>query len=387
MIDDVEVLGAGMHEFGRFPDRSLKDLGGVAVRRALDDAGVGLGDIDAVYSANSLAGLITGQEQIRGQTVVRDVGLEGVPVVNVENACASGSTAFREAVMAVAAGFARVVLVVGHEKMYHADRTRALEALRSASDLEVTAGLGLQFTAVYAMRLRARLDDGSLTLDDLAAATVKSHAAGARNPYAQHRKEVTADEVLASRMIADPLTLPMCSSISDGAAAVIVARRGAVPGLQGRTSVRVRASALRTSKQTDGRSVASRTAADAYDQSGVGPEDVDVLEVHDAMAPGELLYYEHLGLCPEGEGARLLRDGVTGPGGAHEVNPSGGLSSRGHPVGATGVAQIAELTWQLRGQAEQRQVDGARIALAQNSGGWADGDSAVCAIHVLEGAR
>lgn len=382
---DVEVVGVGMHRFGSFPELSLKDLCRVAVVRAVCDAGLTLADVQAVYSGNSLAGLLTGQEQVRGQTVVRDLGIEGVPVTNVENACASGSTAFREAVAAVAAGFADVVLVLGHEKMCVGDRGRSLEALRTAADLDATRGLGLQFTAVYAMRLRNRLDEGSLTLDDLAAAAVKSHAAGARNPYAQYRNEVTAEQVLASRMIADPLTLLMCGSISDGAAAAVVARPGVVPG--DRPRVRVRASAMRTARstRTDAQpTVATETAEAAYEQSGVGPADLDVLEVHDAMAPGELLYYEQLGLCEYGEAGRLLREGVTGPGGRYPVNPSGGLSSRGHPVGATGVAQIAELTWQLRGEAADRQAPGARLALAHNSGGWMDGDSAVCNVHILE---
>lgn len=385
MIHDVEVAGAGMHPFGRHPDRSLKDLARIAIVNALDDAGLRLADLDAVYSANSLAGLLGGQEQIRGQTVVRDLGLEGVPVVNVENACASGSTAFREAVTAVRAGTSRIALVVGHEKMYVDDRNASLEALRSASDLEVTTGMGLQFTAIYAMRLQARLAEGSLTLDDLARATVKSHAAGARNPDAQHRREFTSEDVLAARKIADPLTLPMCSSVCDGAAAVIVAHRDAIDSA-GRPRVRVRASALGTGTSTDDTEVAVAVSRRAYEQSGIGPGDIEVLEVHDAMAPGELLYYEHLGLCERGQAGELLRRGVTDLGGKQPVNPSGGLCSRGHPVGATGVAQLAELTWQLRGQAGARQVEHARTALAQNSGGWADGDSAVCAVHILESA-
>lgn len=388
MIEDVEVVGAGMHSFGRYPERSLKDLGRVATVRALHDAGLSLRDVQAVYSGNSLAGLLTGQEQIRGQTVVRDLGIEGVPVVNVENACASGSTAFREAVAAVSAGFVEVALVLGHEKMFVGDTARSLEALRSAADIDVTGGLGLQFTAIYAMRLRNRLDEGSLRLADLVGASVKSHAAGARNPYAQHRDEVTAEQVLDSRMIADPLTLLMCGSVSDGAAAVLVARRGVVSPA-GRPRVLVRASAMRTARSARAPgepSVATETANAAYQQSGIGPLDVDVLEVHDAMAPGELLYYEQLGLCEYGEAGRLLAEGVTGPGGKHVVNPSGGLSSRGHPVGATGVAQLAELTWQLRGQAGERQVEHPRTALAHNSGGWTDGDSAVCNVHILEAA-
>lgn len=383
MIDGIEIAGVGMHPFGRFPDSSLKDLARVAGVEAMIDAGIGPRDVDAVYSSNSLAGLLTGQEQIRGQSVLRDLGVHGVPVVNVENACAGGSTALREAVVAVRAGVADVVLALGFEKMFVDDRTATLDALRSAADLDVVGGLGLQFTAIYAMRLRKRLDEGSLELRHLADAAVKSHAHGARNPYAQYRTEVTREEVLASTRIADPLTLLMCSSICDGAAAAVVARSGALP--RRGPGVRVLASVLNSGSPPDGsgETAAERCAAAAYEQAGVGPQDVDVLEVHDAMAPGELLYYEQLGLCQTGEAGALLDAGVTTFGGAHVVNPSGGLSSRGHPIGATGLAQVAELVWQLRGTAGSRQVEDARLALAQNSGGWVDGEPAACNVHIL----
>lgn len=383
---EAEIAGVGMHPFGRHPARSLKDLASVAALRALADAGVGVLDVDAVYSSNALAGVLFGQEQIRGQTVASYIGIEGVPIINVENACASGSTALREAIQAVSGGFASVALVVGFEKMFVDDRDRTLNALRSAADLDVVDGLGLQFTGIYAMRLRRRLLDGSLTLDDLAAAAVKSHAHGALNPNAQYRKPVTREEVLGSRRIADPLTLLMCSSFADGAAAAVIAAPGRLRE-DPRSRIRVRASSMRTAKTSvdDGDpTVAEEAARDAYETSGIGPSDLDVLEVHDAMAPGELLYYEQLGLCPVGEAAKLLHSGETSIGGSRVVNPSGGLSSRGHPVGATGLAQIAELTWQLRGEAGERQVEGARLALAQNSGGWINGESAVCNVHILE---
>ncbi len=386
MIDDVEIAGVGVHPFGRFPGSSLKDLAREATLRAVDDAGLTVKDVDAVYSANSLAGLLTGQEQIRGQTVMREVGIEGVPIVNVENACASGSTALREAVMAVRAGVADRVLAIGFEKMFVSDRDATLGALRSAADLDVVAGLGLQFTAVYAMRLRRRIDAGALTLDDLVQVSIKSHDNGSRTPYAQYQEKVTAAQVLESRKIADPLTLLMCSSICDGAAAAIVTRRGAGT-VDGRPRVAVRASAMRSGETRDDPqmpTVATVAAHEAYEQAGVGPHDFNVLEVHDAMAPGELLYYEQLGLCEPGEAGHLLRSGRTSLGGDLVVNPSGGLSSRGHPVGATGLAQVAELTWQLRGEAGPRQTEDARLALAQNSGGSLEGESAACNVHVLE---
>jgi acetyl-CoA acetyltransferase len=383
-VTQVDVVGVGMHPFGRFEDRGLKDLVRVAVINAIVDAGIGVKDIQAAYAANSLGGALTGQEQIRGQAALRDVGIESVPVVNVENACAGGSTAFGQAVMAIRAGAADVVLAIGFEKMYVTDREAALIALRSAADLDVVDGLGLQFTAVYALRLRKRLDDGSLQLRHLVDATVKARANGARNPFAQHRQPITADDVMKSRPIAEPLTRLMCGSMSDGAAAAIVARSGVVHN--GRPPVRVRASASRSGHTTAsvGATTAELCARAAYDEAGVDPADLDLLEVHDAMAPGELLYYEQLGLCEPGAAGHLLDAGVTALGGRQPVNPSGGLSARGHPVAATGLAQIAELTWQLRGEAGERQVDGARLALAQNSGGWLEGEPAACNVHVLE---
>lgn len=287
--------------------------------------------------------------------------------------------------MAVRAGAARTVLAVGFEKMFVEDRDRSLGALETAADIDVVGGLGLQFTAVYAMRLRTKLDEGSLSERHLVDVTIKSHRNGALNPNAQHRREVTAEEVLASPRIADPLTLLMCSSISDGAAAAVLT---AEPPADGRPVVRVRATAAAsgaTPRSDTDATVATRCVRDAYERAGIGPSDVDVAEVHDAMAPGELVYYEQLGLCEPGDAGAFLDSGATALEGRVPVNPSGGLSSRGHPVGATGLAQVAELTWQLRGEAGARQVHNRpRIALAQNSGGWLDGDSAACNVNVLE---
>jgi acetyl-CoA acetyltransferase len=375
-----------MHPFGRFPERSLKDLVRVAVVRALVDAGIGTKDVQAVYSSNGMAGVLQGQEQIRGQSVLRDVGIERVPVVNIENACAGGSSAFREGVMAIRAGAVDTVLVVGFEKMFVGDRDKSLAALESAADIEIMGGLGLQFTAIYAMRLRKRIDAGQLAEKDLVSVTVKNHDNGARNPYAQHRRPVTAEEVEKARPIADPLTLLMCSSFCDGAAAVVL-RRADVAADGGRPRVRVRAAASTsgyTNTLEEEASTATACATLAYDEAGLGPADIDVAECHDAMAPGELIYYEQLGFCEPGGAGELLHSGSTAIEGSLPVNPSGGLSARGHPVGATGLAQLAELTWQLRGEAEGRQVTRPRIALAQNSGGWLSGEPAACNVHVLE---
>jgi acetyl-CoA acetyltransferase len=382
---NVIVAGVGMHPFGRFHGLGLKDLARVAVVRALVDAAIGVQEVEAVYASNSLGGALTGQHQVRGQTALRDIGIEGVPIINVENACAGGATAFYEAVAAVRSGSADVVLAVGFEKMCVNDRTLTLAALQSAGDLDVVGGMGLQFSAVYAMRLRQRLDEGSLKPRHLVDVTVKSRANGARNPYAQYRDEITAAEVLASHPIAEPLTRLMCSSFSDGAAAAVLIRESRLRE-SAATRVLVRASVLNsgTTRPDGAPTTATVCARAAYERASIGPEDLDVVECHDAMAPGELLYYEQLGLCADGEAGRLLDDGATALSGRIPVNPSGGLSSRGHPIGATGLAQIAELAWQLRGQAGRRQISAPRLAMAQNSGGWLEGEPAACAIHILE---
>ena len=382
------MIGVGMHPFGRFPEASLKDLARVAVIRALDDAHLGVKDIDAVYSANAMGGLLQGQEQIRGQAALRDVGIERVPIVNVENACASGSTALREAIMAIRAGAARRVLVVGFEKMFVEDRERTLTALESAADLDVVAGLGLQFTAVYAMRIRKRLEDKSLSLQNLVDVTVKSHHNGSLNPNAQFQTEYSTEEVEKSRPIAEPLTLLMCSAIADGAAAVVLTSEYAVTP-EHHPRILVRASQLVSGFTPANESepgVSTVCSGQAYEEAGVGPAEIDVAEVHDAMAPGELLYYEQLGFCQAGGASDLLDSGATQIGGRIAVNPSGGLCSRGHPVGATGIAQVVELAWQLRGTAGARQSGQPTWALAHNSGGWLEGESAVSNVHIFERA-
>ena len=379
----VDIAGVGMHPFGRFERLALKDLARVAVFDALADAGLAPRDIGAAYVSNSLAGALQGQHQIRGQTVLRDLGFHSLPVVNVENACAGGSTALNQAIMAVRAGVCDTALALGFEKMYGPGGTgAALNALRSASDVDVTEQLGLQFTAVYAMRLRELLDTGAIEERHLAEVSVKNREHALLNPLAQFREPLTVDEVNSSRLIAEPLRLLMCGPICDGAAAAIVTSAGA----GGRRRVRVRASLLEMGRGNTGDTMATvaTTAAHAYDLAGIGPEEIDVIELHDAMAPGELLLYEHLGLTSADGPGELLDEGVTRLGGRQPVNPSGGLSSRGHPIGATGLGQIYELVVQLRGEAGQRQVADARTALAQNGGGWLDGEPAASVIHILE---
>jgi acetyl-CoA acetyltransferase len=374
------IRGVGMHPFGRFPDVSLRQMTAVAVGAALDDAGLSPDQIEAAYFANSLGGVLNGQEAIRGEVNLHHAGISEIPIVNVENACASGSTALWNAIRLVWSGEVETALAVGAEKLFVGDTGRTLAALRMATDVEMTQGQALQFTAMYAMRLQEYVQSGLLTERHLAEITIKNQRNGALNPYAQFGADLTEEEVLAARRIAGPLTIPMIAGISDGAAAAVVS---STPHAD--ASIAVRASILATGG-VDGlnEGVVRRAISQAYESADIGPADLDVVEVHDTTAPIEFLYYEDLGLCARGKAGAYFDSGATQLGGATPVNPSGGLTARGHPVGATGLAQIAELVWQLRGQAGERQVHESRLALSQNSGGWLDGDTAVCSVHVLE---
>src|SRR5579872_7066508 len=384
---EVVIAGAGMTPFGKFLERPLRALAGEAVREALADARIEADAVGMVFFGNATAGLVTGQEMIRGQAALRDTGLLGLPLVNVENACASGSSAVHLAWMAVASGQVEVAVAVGAEKLTHPEKERAFRAIGTAVDLERMEefadarleGAGESrslFMDVYARSARHYMERTGATRRDFAAVAVKNHRHGALNPKAQYRDVVTLDDVLTSREISDPLTLLMCSPIGDGAAALVLctpehARR------VGADAVRVRGSAIATSLDGDGPSAPQRAAERAYAQAAVGPEDLDVVEVHDATASAELPVYEEIGLCRPGEGATLLRSGATALGGSIPVNVSGGLLSKGHPVGATGAAQLVELVDQLRGRAGARQVEGARVALAENAGGHLGGGPAV----------
>ncbi len=375
-----------MHAFGKFPGKTLRELSSDAVFSSLQDAEIEARQIDVAFFSNSLAGMLTGQESLRGQVALHDCGIQQIPIINVENACASGSTALWLAVRAVRSGDAKVALAVGAEKMYVGDTARTLKALQTASDTEVTAGQGLQFVGLYAMRLQERLRSGALTESHLARVTVKNKANGALNPYAQFSRVMTEVEVLGARRVAGPLTIPMVSAISDGAAAVLVSSlNGGGPGAE---RLRVRASTLGTGTiDWLGEPVVRRSIAAAYDEASLGPKDLNVAEVHDTVSPAELFRYEELGLCGPEESADFFDSGATTLTGSIPVNPSGGLSSRGHPVGATGLAQIYEIVQQLRGTAQKRQVRACKVGIAQNSGGWVDGDTAVSCVHILERTR
>jgi len=407
---DAIVAGVGMTRFGKHLDTGLKALGAEAVKAALSDAGLGVGDIEAAYVGNAVAGLLTGQECIRGQVILRSIGLGKVPVVNVENACASASTAMQQACAMVTAGCYDVVLALGVEKLYHPDKTKSFAAFSGAVDVEALAGImaalrGAEaskpklstgggeseapkrsmFMDIYAAAARSHMARYGTTREQFAAIAAKNSQHGSLNPRAQFREALSIEEVLAAPMIADPLTRPMCSPIGDGAAAVVIVSPRKARELGIRRPVRIAASVLRSGWDhgIDEPGTVEVCAKEAYEEAGLGPSDVNVIECHDASAPAELMAYESLGLCAKGDGGKLVDSGDTWLSGRIPVNPSGGLLRKGHPVGATGIAQIVELSEQLQGRSAPRQVDGAKVALAHNGGGNIGTDAAAMCVTIL----
>jgi len=401
-LREVFVAGASTTRFGKFPDSTVRALAEEATRGALADAGIGPADVGMVFFANAVQGVLTNQEMIRGQVALRKTGLLGVPLVNVENACASASSAFNLACMAVGSGCVEIALAVGAEKLTHPDKSRTFAAIGTAVDQTQAALLRERVTAppasaapgggtgdrsffmdIYAAGSRAYMTASGASAADFADVAVKSHRHAALNPKAQYRTEVTRQEVLASRPIAAPLTLLMCSPIGDGAAALVVCSEDMAGRLGAVTRVRAAALVSGRDRQAGEPTADERAAALAYEQAGIGPEDLDVVELHDAAAPAELIGYEKLGLCQPGDGPALLASGATTLGGSCPVNTSGGLLSKGHPIGATGCSQLVELTDQLRGRCGSRQVEGARVALAQNGGGSLGADAAAMTVTIL----
>lgn len=378
-LREVRVVGTGMVKFGRYPEAGTADLAQPAIVRALRDAGIGREQIQAAYCGSVFGGMGIGQRILKG------LGMTGMPVTNVENACSSGSTAFREAWLSVASGLCDVVLVFGVEQL-----SRLGGGAIPLPDGDIEADQGLIMPALYAMRARRHMEEHGTTIEQLAMIAVKNHRNSVHNPYAQYQREHSLEEVLASRPVAEPLTLLHCCPTGDGAAAVILADAGTARRL-GERGVRVRASALLSGEfKNDFRDLTRselsyRAAALAYEAAALGPEDVDVAEVHDAFTIGELMYYEALGFCRPGEGGRVIERGESEIGGRIPVNPSGGLLSRGHPLGATGVAQIVEIVDQLEERCGPRQVGGARIGLTHCTGGGVAGfDHIACTVHILE---
>ncbi len=413
MAEQVYIIGVGMTPFGRWPDKGVKDLAAEAAAEALADAGLERDVIQAAWFSNSTWGYFCGQGCIRGQVVLASMGWGGLAVTNVENACAGGSTALHGAWLGVASGAYDCALALGAEKMYQPDKHLIFGAFDGCLDVErreetlaawagVADQVGLTlppegldaaqgrsvFMDVYAAMSHWHMGRFGSTERQLAAISAKNHAHGALNPKAQIKQAMTVDEILAGRLIAWPLTLPMCAPIGDGAAAAVVCSADFLRRTGAKDPIRIRASVLASGRERglDGEGVTARAARQAYEKAGVGPEDIDTAEVHDATAYGELVQVEAVGFCPPGEGGRLAESGATSLGGRLPVNPSGGLECRGHPIGASGLAQIYELVTQLRGRAGARQVAGARLALAENGGGNIGFEEAAATIHILEKA-
>jgi acetyl-CoA acyltransferase len=406
------IAGVGMTRFGRFLDRPLAELAQEAARAALADAAAGAESVEAIVFANATQGVLEGQHGVRGQAALDGFGFGDAPVFNVENACASASTALNLAHVMVGSGAHDCVLALGAEKMATADAAKAMAAFEGSWDLSrrdetlaalLAMGRGVSpppgaedvgprsvFMDVYAAFCRHHMARFGTTQRQMAAVSAKNHRHSAENPRAQYRRAFTVEEVLAARSIVWPLTLPMCSPVSDGAAAALVC----TPEYARRLGQAARAASIRASVVMSGdrrdpdrldEHVARKASRRAYERSSLGPEDVDVVECHDATAFGEILQSEMLGFFGLGEGGPAAERGDTALGGRIPFNPSGGLESKGHPIGATGLGQVFEIVTQLRGEAGARQVAGARIGLVENGGGLRGVEEAAVAITILEG--
>jgi acetyl-CoA acyltransferase len=378
-MSDVFIVGADMIKFGRYPDRKPAQLGAEAALMALDDAGLTVGDVDVVYTGSSF-----NAQSSMGQKILQQIGQTGVPCVNVSNACASGATAVREAFVALKSGLYDVALAIGVEK-----NPQGMLGAGPADGLPPEGLFGSDsMPAVFAEAGMVHASRYGTTIEQFAKVAVKNRFHGSLNPKARYQTETTLEEVLGSEMIAWPLTKLMCSANVDGAASVVLVSERKAKELGLSRAARIRGSALasdpwesRNPVMFDPNSVTRLAVSKAYAMAGLGPEDLDLVELHDCFCTAELLHYENLGLCGEGEAARLIDNGETTLGGRMPVNVSGGLLAKGHPIGATGVANIVEIVQQLRGEAGARQVEGARIGLAHVLGFGAS-----AAVHILEKA-
>ncbi len=413
-MNNVKIIGGAVTKFGKHMDRNMKSLVAEAVGGAIKDAGMEKEQLQGAWVGNAAQGLIDGQECIRGQVVLRAMGIGGIPVVNVENACASSATALNGAWAMVALGEIDIALVLGMEKMYSEDRKKVVGVFTGAMDVEVLpqimaafkqqeeqvkkareakgeggkqkSGQRTVFMDVYAMMARRHMEKYGSTQRQLAAISSKNHFHSSMNPLAQYQTTFTVDEVLDAPEVAWPLTRPMCSPVGDGAAAAIICSEDFAKKIGARHAVEVAACVLASGvdRQEGEESTLTKLAKRAYEKTGIGPEEISVAEVHDATAFGELYVTEELGFCPIGEGGAIAEAGHTKLGGKIPVNVSGGLESQGHPIGATGIRQVVELYWHLTGQAGKRQVEGAKWGLAQNAGGSVGGSEAALSVTILK---
>src|SRR6056297_72490 len=412
-MTNVYLAGLGMIRFNKYMDRNVRDMAHEVIQSALADSGLTKADLQAAFFSNTFWGMFDNQHSIRGQVVLRSMGIGAIPVTNVENACAGASTALHLAYTGIRAGMYDVALVVGSEKISHPDKTKSLTAYATCMDVEnfenqvklmekansmfqvtipddqTPPGEGRSiFMDAYAMGARWHMSRFGSTQHQLATICAKNHFHGSLNPMSQYQKDMSVDDVLADKPIAYPLTRAMCAPVGDGAAAAVVCSEDFLKKLKDPRPIKIRASVhgSGTDRDFDGEDIGERLVNQAYDMGGLGPEDIDIAELHDASAYGELHQTEAMGFCPVGEGGPYAETGTTRLGGKKPVNTSGGLECRGHPIGASGLAQIYELGLQLRGEAGKRQAEGVKIGLAENGGGNIGVEEAAMCIHILEKA-
>lgn len=410
-MSDIYILGVGMIRFNKYPEATVRGMAHDAVRLVLDDCGLTKDDIQAAYVSNTFWGMFSNQHSIRGEVMLWDLGMDRIPIVNCENACAGASTALYLGYTAIKAGMFDVVLALGSEKITHPNKALSLGAYATCMDVENFAehikmfeelsqrfktkvpegqsppGEGRSiFMDAYAMGARWHMSKFNSTQKQLAVICSKNHFHGSLNPLAQYQTTMTVEEVLADKPVAYPLTRAMCAPVGDGAAAAILCSESYLKKLKSKRPVRIRASVLGSGmhRDIDGPDIGERLSRQAYDMAGLGPKDIHLAELHDATSYGELHQTEAMGFCPVGEGGILAESGATILGGKIPVNTSGGLECRGHPIGASGLAQIYEITQQLRWEAGKRQVKEARIGLTENGGGNIGVEEASMTIHILE---
>lgn len=411
-MSDVFIVGSAITPLGKHLDKSVKELTRASVMAALDDAGIGIAQVQAAWFCNTRQGALEGQHGVRGQCALRACGFENIAIANTDNACASSSSGLIQAYAAVAAGLYDVALVVGTEKMNFPEKRKEMfEAFKGSWDRELAdahleqllamgkdmpvppealadSGQRSVFMDIYAAQARFHMHTFGTTQRQIAAVASKNHWHSQFNPDAQYRTPMSIEEVLADKLVAWPMTRSMCAPMSDGSGALVLASASMLSRLDRRRAIRIRGIALnsgtnRTADQYD-RHLTRLTATKAYDMAGVGPEDISVAELHDASAIAEILHAENVGFCGYGDGGALVESGATRLGGRLPVNVSGGLLSKGHPIGATGAIQVHELVTQLRGEAGPRQVEGARMGLAENGGGFYGLEEAACVVTILE---
>ncbi|MEH0166802.1 thiolase family protein [Paucibacter sp. JuS9] len=410
-MSNIYIAGIAMTVFGRHPERSLEDLAAEALRGALKDAGCSIEQLDTAYYAGITNGPLQGQFAIPGQVVMSKIGISQIPIFNIDNGCAAGSSAVHLAIQSLKAGSADVALALGCEKMNIPDKLRALTVMEAGWDVAraeqnyetlIKMGEGIEvpegsesdkpyskFMAIYAAMCRLHMKTFGTTQRQIAAVAAKNHAHSVLNPFSQFRKSFSIEQILAAPPITYPLTLPMCAPLSDGSAAVILCTEAGLKriGADRSRCIKVAASVVRSfsnrSHTQPELHIGRLAARQAYEIAGLGPQDMQVAEVHDAAAMGEIIQAENLGFVPLGEGGPAAERGDFTLGGRIPINVSGGLESKGHPLGATGIGQLFELVTQLRGEAGERQVHGARHAIQENGGGMVGVEEAAVAIHIL----